>query len=162
MVWQKHSSEPIALYWNDLSNARAVIRRVYDVCATQAGEKGVLLSLDLPADPMPLVADGVQMQRALINLVNNAIEASSAGQPVALLAARGHKGLVIQIRDHGPGMDSEVLEKLFTPFFTTKRGGTGLGIGIVRKIIEAHKGTIRIESKQGAGTDVIIELPYKD
>ena len=144
-------------------DARAIIKRVYDVCATQAGEKGVLLSLDLPADPMTLVVDGVQMQRALINLVNNAIEASSAGQPVALLAARGQKGLVIRIRDYGPGMDNEGLEKLFTPFFTTKisaRKGTGLGLYVIRKIItENHKGTIVFESDHKVGTRFILGLP---
>ncbi len=59
-------------------------------------------------------------------------------------------------------MSKDALEKLFTPFFTTKKGGTGLGMSIAKKIIEAHKGKIRMESKQGTGTEAIIDLPYKD
>jgi two-component system, NtrC family, sensor histidine kinase HydH len=143
-------------------DARAVLQRAYDFCTTKVEDKGVALSLDLPSEPVPVVMDGVQMQRALVNLVNNAIEASGTGQNVLLTAADEKNHLAVRIRDHGSGMDQEALDKLFTPFFTTKKGGTGLGMSIAKKIIEAHKGKIRIESKQGAGTKVIIELPYKD
>jgi signal transduction histidine kinase len=125
-------------------------------------EKGVALSLDLPAEPVPVVMDGFQMQRALVNLVNNAIEASGTGQNVLLTAADEKNHLAVRIRDHGSGMSKEALEKIFTPFYTTKKGGTGLGMPVAKKIIEAHKGKIRIESKQGAGTEVIVVLPYKD
>jgi signal transduction histidine kinase len=138
-------------------DARAIIGRVYDLCRTKAEERGVSLSLDLPVEPVPVVVDGEQMQRALVNLVNNAIEASGTGRDVALTAASGKKSAVIRVRDHGSGMDKEALEKIFTPFFTTKRGGTGLGMPVAKKIIEAHKGTIRIESNQGAGTEAIIK-----
>ena len=154
-------ARPIRLELKE-EDIRAIIRRVYDFCTTKAEEKGVSLSLDLPAEPMPVVMDGVQTQRALINLVNNAIEASDTGQNVELVAACGMKAPFIKIRDHGSGMDNEALEKLFTPFFTTKKGGNGLGMVIAKKIIEAHKGTIRIESQQGKGTEVIIDVPYKD
>jgi two-component system, NtrC family, sensor histidine kinase HydH len=154
-------TRPIQLELKE-EDARAIIMRVYDFCTTKADEKGVSLSLDLPAEPMPIVMDGVQTQRALINLVNNAIEASDAGQNVVLVAARGKKTPIIRIRDHGSGMDKEVIEKLFTPFFTTKKGGNGLGMSMAKKIIEAHKGTIRIESQRGTGTEVIIQFPYKD
>jgi len=154
-------ARPIRLELKE-EDVRTIIRRVYDFCTTKAEEKGVNLSLDLPAEPMPVVMDGVQLQRALVNLVNNAIEASDTGQDVVLVAAFGEKARFIRIRDHGPGMDKEALEKLFTPFITTKKGGNGLGLSSAKKIIEAHKGTIRIESQQGTGTEVIIDVPYKD
>jgi two-component system, NtrC family, sensor histidine kinase HydH len=154
-------ARPIRLELKE-EDVRTIIRRVYDFCTTKAEEKGVTLSLDLPAEPMPVVMDGVQLQRALVNLVNNAIEASDTGQDVALDAAFGEKSQFIRIRDHGPGMDKEALEKLFIPFITTKKGGNGLGLSSAKKIIEAHKGTIRIESQRGTGTEVIIDVPYKD
>jgi signal transduction histidine kinase len=153
-------TRPIRLELKE-EDVRTIIRRVYDFCTIKAEEKGVSLSLELVAEPMPVVMDGVQTQRALINLVNNAIEASDTGQNVVLVVTRGKKTPVIRIRDHGSGMDKEALEKLFTPFFTTKKGGNGLGMSIAKKIIEAHKGTIRIESQQGTGTEVMIELPSK-
>jgi two-component system, NtrC family, sensor histidine kinase HydH len=143
-------------------DARTVIRRVYDFCTAKAEEKGVSLSLDLPDEQVTVDIDSIQMKRALINLVNNAIEASNAGQKVVLVAAHGKKASVIRISDYGSGMDKEALEKLFTPFFTTKKGGTGLGMSIAKKIIEAHNGTIRIKSRHGAGTEVIIDMQHKD
>ncbi|RPI78672.1 MAG: sensor histidine kinase [Desulfobacteraceae bacterium] len=153
-------ARPIRLELKE-EDARTVIRRVYDFCAIKAQGKGVSLSLDIPGEQVTIDLDSDQMKRALINMVNNAIEASNPGQKVVLVAARGKRTSVIRISDYGSGMDKETLEKLFTPFFTTKKGGTGLGMSIAKKIIEAHDGTIRIESRQGTGTDVIIDMPYK-
>jgi two-component system sensor histidine kinase HydH len=141
---------------------RGIVRRVYDLSARNAEDKGVLLPLDLPAESVPVVMDVEQMQRAVVNLLNNAIEASDPGQKVVLTVMNGKSHLNISIKDHGSGMDKEALEKIFTPFVTTKKRGTGLGLPIAKKIIEAHKGTLRVESKQGAGTEVKIELPHTD
>ncbi len=154
-------ARPIQLELN-VEDARDIIRQVYDFCTTKAVEKVVSLSLALPAEPIPVAMDGIQMKRALINLVNNAIEASDTGQNVLLDAAHGKKTPIIRIRDHGCGMDKEALEKLFTPFYTTKKGGNGLGMSISKKIIEAHSGMIRIESQKETGTEVIIDVPYKE
>ncbi|MFC1833516.1 PAS domain-containing sensor histidine kinase [Thermodesulfobacteriota bacterium] len=141
---------------------RAIVSRVYDLSAKNAEDQGVLLPLDLPAESVPVVMDVEQMQRAFINLFNNAIEASDKGQQVVFTVTDSKSHLNIRIKDHGCGMDREALEKIFTPFFTTKKRGTGLGLPIAKKIIEAHNGTIRVESLQGAGTEVRIELPHKD
>jgi signal transduction histidine kinase len=65
----------------------------------------------------------------------------------------------VEIRDFGPGLNSEALDKAFDPFFTTKEKGTGLGLAIVRNIVEAHKGTIELENPPGGGTAVRIRLP---
>lgn len=143
-------------------DARAIVGRVHELCAKKAEEKDVSLSVDLPVDPTPVVVDGEQIQRALVGLVNNAIEASDTGQKVILTVACRKTHLVIRVKDHGSGMDKETLEELFTPFFTTKKGGNGLGMSIAKKIIEAHRATIRIESRQGKGTEVTLTVPYKD
>ncbi len=143
-------------------DARAIVSRVRDLCAKKAEEKDVLLSLDLPAEPTLVMVDGEQIQRALVSLVNNAIEASDAGHNVVVTVARRKTHLVITVRDHGSGMDKETLERLFTPFFTTKKGGNGLGMSIAKKIIEAHDATIRIESEQGKGTEATLVVSYED
>ncbi len=70
-----------------------------------------------------------------------------------------NKGVVIMFTDTGTGMQEEVLENIFTPFFTTKEKGSGLGLSIVKKIIENHEGRVKIESKIGEGTRVIVFLP---
>ncbi len=153
-------ARPIRLELKE-EDVRAIVGRVYDLSAKKAEEKGVFLHLELPAKSVPVVMDGEQIQRALINLFNNAIESSDTGQKVVLIVTDGKRHLNIKIKDHGSGMDKEALEKIFTPFFTTKKSGTGLGLPIAKKIIESHEGTIRVESEQGAGTEVKIELPHK-
>ena len=70
-----------------------------------------------------------------------------------------HKSIITEIHDQGEGMPAEVKAQLFTPFFTTKPKGVGLGLSISERIIEGHRGAIRITSQQGAGTMVRIELP---
>ncbi len=65
------------------------------------------------------------------------------------------------IVDQGPGMDGETIENIFTPFYTKKKEGTGIGMPIAKKVVEAHKGKIHVDSKLGVGTEIRIELPYK-
>ena len=84
-----------------------------------------------------------------MNLVSNSIEASSAGQNVVISAEKG------------VGMDKEVLENVFVPFYTKKNKGTGFGMAMVKKIVEGHSGEITIDSRVGHGTEVIVELPYR-
>lgn len=114
----------------------------------------------MPDFPINASADSFNLQRALINIINNAIEASSKGQQVRIaLVAR--KGLVfITVKDYGSGMDSETVENIFFPFYSKKSSGTGLGMAIAKKIIDGHQGRINIKSQTGSGTEVEIELPY--
>jgi signal transduction histidine kinase len=151
-------SKPIklALKEEDLGN---VIKQVSASCRTKAEERGVPLFIDTPDQPLNIVIDSFNMQRALVNLINNAIEASDKGQEVKVSAEVKQNYLSIRIKDHGSGMEEETLENLFTPFYTRKSGGTGLGMPIAKKIIEGHKGNIRVISQHSKGTEIIIELP---
>ncbi|UCD35462.1 MAG: sensor histidine kinase, partial [Nitrospiraceae bacterium] len=99
------------------------------------------------------------MERALVNLINNAIEASEGGRSVSVRGEADDQKVRISIRDYGSGMDKETLDNIFIPFYTKKSYGTGLGMAIAKKIIEGHKGAIHIESRVNAGTEVVVELP---
>jgi two-component system sensor histidine kinase HydH len=140
-------------------DARNVITRACELCSGKAGAKGVRLSVDVPDMPLDVIMDGIQVHRALANLVNNAIEASEAGQGVTVRAFPGEGYLSITISDEGSGMDGQTRENLFIPFFTKKMGGTGLGMPIAKKIIEAHRGRIEIRSRPGKGTEIALRLP---
>ncbi len=116
------------------------------------------------AEGCPLVcADADQMSQVLINLIMNAIHAMPDGGVLRLaLAPTPDRGMVtLTIADTGHGMPHDVMTKIFDPFFTTKEfgKGTGLGLTVVRGIIEEHSGTIRVESRPGAGTVFTIGLP---
>jgi len=115
--------------------------------------------VDAPEQPLTLSADTVYLERALINLVNNAIEASQRGQEVVIRLLLRKEGATIEIRDHGKGMDKEALENAFIPFYSKKDRGTGLGMAVAKKIIEAHQGRITVGSRLGFGTEIEIDLP---
>jgi signal transduction histidine kinase len=151
-------ARPIKLNTQE-EDIRGILDKVITSCKMKAEQVGINLSLEVPADPIKIAVDRHQMQRALTNLVDNSIEASTEGQKVIISAEGAAKNLVIRVRDYGMGMDQEALENIFVPFYTKKSKGTGLGMAIVKKIVEGHSGKITIESRVGHGTEVIVELP---
>ena len=129
--------------------------------ATKAQEKNIKLMSHMPTNPAKTAIDAFQMERALVNLICNAIDASGTGEAINILLSHGQDYLAIRIRDHGVGMDKETIKNMFTPFYSNKNNGTGLGMPIAQKIIEAHQGDIFIDSEPDIGTEVTIKLPYK-
>jgi len=95
----------------------------------------------------------------VVNLLKNAAESSPAGSFITLRITADAQTLKLQVSDQGCGISSENLEKIFEPFHTTKSYGTGLGLPIVKRIIDSHGGRLSIDSKEGAGTTVEIRLP---
>lgn len=97
--------------------------------------------------------DPVRLTQALRNLFRNAVEAMPDGGTLTIQTAKSGKGVRLAIRDTGTGMTEEQVANLFTPFYTTKPQGTGLGLCNVRKVVEAHDGTIRVRTKPGKGAE---------
>lgn len=100
---------------------RNIIRQAGDACKEKADAKGDRLSLHMPEHAMNAMVDGFNVQRSLINLINNAIEASEENQDIRVTLSAEKKSLMISIRDYGSGMDKETLENIFTPFFSKKK-----------------------------------------
>lgn len=123
----------------------------------------VSLKLALADALPPALGDRVQLQQVLINLIVNAIQAmGSAGterRDLTIRSARTENGLTIEVADTGPGFSSEAAAKLFTPFFTTKDEGMGMGLPICRSIVEAHGGTLRARSLAEGGAFFEFNLP---
>lgn len=140
---------------------RVTIRRASELCKTKAAGNGITLVEDLPSEPVITKVDSFQFERALVNLIDNSVDASPRGGRVDLTAIRARNTLTISIKDHGSGMDRETLDNLFTLTYTTKHEGTGFGVPISKKIIDAHGGMIRVHSQKGVGTEVIIDVPVK-
>lgn len=138
---------------------KGIIDKVVQTCKTKAEESGVKLSVQIPTVSMKIATDPHHMERALMNLLANSIEASRAGQDVVISAENKGPHLVIRIKDHGTGMDKETLENIFVPFYTKKKKGTGLGMPIAKKIVESHSGKLMILSRTGQGTEFVIHLP---
>ena len=103
--------------------------------------------------------DGDQVQRVLVNLLDNALEACDAGGSVVLSLGQSGGVLTIQVSDTGTGIDVPDREKIFLPDFSTKPGSSGLGLAIVSRIVADHRGTIRWEENRPRGSRFIIEIP---
>lgn len=133
--------------------------RAVDICRTKADSRGVTLTVNVPAEPITIKLDSFHVERALVNLIDNAIDASGSGGQVIVTSAVDSQGMFVTVEDHGAGMDGETMAHLFEPFYTTKSGGTGLGMPIAKKIFEEHGGTLVISSKPGGGTKAGGRLP---
>ena len=111
----------------------------------------------------PVWVDGKQLQQVFFNIIINAIQAMKEGGTLLLqtdlVGEQGKQSVRVLIGDSGPGIKPEDLERIFTPFFTTKTQGTGLGLAICRQLVEQQGGTIELRSRVGEGTRVVIDLP---
>nr|WP_320116124.1 CHASE4 domain-containing protein [uncultured Desulfuromonas sp.] len=111
-------------------------------------------------DSIAIPLDEDLIRQVLWNLFKNGAEAMPEGGELTCYVQAAQDELIVTIQDHGVGMDDETIKKLFTPFFTTKIYGTGLGLPICQRIIEAHKGSITIHSAQGEGTTISLRFPF--
>jgi two-component system sensor histidine kinase HydH len=139
------------------------------VKASGAESSSTPVTLALAADLPALVTDAERLRLVLVNVLTNAQHALAARSPategpdalvIATMTAPANR-VAVEIRDRGAGIAPADLPKIFDPYFTTRRTGTGLGLAISRNIVEGLKGTIRVQSRLGAGTIVRIELPVR-
>jgi len=122
-----------------------VISRAVTLCRPRLDERGVRLERDLPAALPQVHADRERLAQAFANLIQNSVDALDRGGTVRICAGEsGPDSVALLIVDDGPGIDADVHDKLFEPFFSQKEGGTGLGLSIVHKVIAAHSGTIEL------------------
>jgi signal transduction histidine kinase len=141
-----------------------VVESALAVCADRIARAGVEVRREIDA-PGALRGDPEQLRRAIVNLVANALDALEEGRTpspridVALGENLAGTEVWLRIRDNGPGLDAGALAKLFRPFQTTRTDGTGLGLALTRKLVEAHGGSIEAHSEPGAGAEFVITLP---
>lgn len=135
---------------------------VDDVLAVLEGRaEGAGVALAREGDPVSLVGDGRRLKEALLNLLTNAIEATPAGGSVTVQLRREGEGGELVIRDTGRGIPEHLLSRVGSPFFTTREGGTGLGVALARAIIQQHGGTLQYRSEPGRGTTATVSLPRR-
>lgn len=139
---------------NDL---HAIIADAVEASRAKAEAKSLSLRLDSPDRSVPATVDKDQMHSLFTNLISNAIDAARGS---VLVALREHGGRVeVEVSDDGPGIDASPTGRLFTPFATTKSGGTGLGLTIARRIAVDHGGTLDATNRPGGGAAFTLVLP---
>jgi signal transduction histidine kinase len=144
-------SEPFSL--------NAVVDDVRFLLSGELAEKEVELRIDLGAEELFVFADADQVKRAVLNLVRNSVQASPRGAKVELTSRRAGERVRLQVLDHGHGIPPDDLPYVFDPFFTTKGSGAGLGLSIVKSIVEENDGEIAVASSPGSVTVFTIVLP---
>ena len=104
-------------------------------------------------------ADEEALRRVFMNIIRNSIDASEEGGEIVVRAYATHARIEVTIQDKGKGIPREDLKRIFDPYFSRKRGGTGLGMSIAKRIIDRHHGHINVASEEGKGTTVTVSLP---
>jgi two-component system sensor histidine kinase HydH len=142
-------------------HAGRLIDAIIALVGHSAQQKGIALRKDVPAIVPPFECDPEQMKQVILNFAINAVQAMTGAGEI-LLAARHHdSSVVISVRDQGPGIDDEDLDKVFNPFYTTKDAGTGLGLSVVYQIVNQHGGDVTAERNPEGGMTFSLTIPLK-
>jgi two-component system, sporulation sensor kinase E len=144
-------------------NINEILLELIDFLKYELEEAEINVILDLDEDAPTVMVDPKYLKQALLNIIKNAIEAIHDGGEIRIGTEGGPDGdVVVNIADSGEGIPENIVGKIFEPYFTTRKSGTGLGLVIVYKIIQELGGDIKISSKEGEGTVFSVKLPVVD
>jgi len=137
--------------------ALSVGKLINDVLESIPHAESVRIATDIP--DLQMMADPHLMHRVFANLILNALQAMPEGGTLTIIVSAFDHGVAINVHDTGVGIPEEMKDKLFSPLITGKAKGTGLGLAVVKRIVDAHGGTIAFESEAGKGTTFTVRLP---
>jgi signal transduction histidine kinase len=141
-------------------NINTLLQEMVSLSQENCESKEITLHFQTDQDPLWIKGDPEKLKQVFLNLIKNAIEAMDKGGRLIIRSRLSGDQVEIAVIDNGPGIQPKDQAKLFTPFFTTKQRGTGLGLSVSKKIIEDHSGgSLNLESQEGRGTIVKITLP---
>jgi PAS domain S-box-containing protein len=148
-------------------NLNDVVKAVTHMVQSDAAAQFCRVEMSLAQDLPNIEGDPTQIQQALINLVRNAFDAMRDATPSRrtveiATSCNGDGTILVAVRDYGPGISEPTRERLFEQFFTTKKDGLGMGLAIVRSIVDAHGGTVAAENAEGGGARFHFRLPFKE
>ena len=137
----------------DLNGLIREVLHLYESAAVQ-------IRTELGSTLPPVQGDATQIRQVIHNMLQNAQDALSAQEDgeIVVITRRDGENALLLFRDNGPGFPAEVLSRAFEPYFTTKSRGTGLGLAMVKKIVDEHGGEVRLSNREGGGAEVRIRL----
>ena len=143
------------------SPIESIVKSVVDLTSPKAQQRGIRLESEIAHD-LPLVeCDAEQITQALLNITLNALQVTPSGDAVSLSVQQQDDMVLMRVRDAGGGIDEANLERIFDPFYTTKEGGTGLGLPISQQILTQHQGQITVERNPDKGMTFTLSLPIR-
>ena len=142
-----------------LADLNGVVEKTLELLQPELDNRGLAVKTKLLRGLTATMMDSTQMQQVLVNLVKNAMQAMTKGGTLTLQTGETHENVWVGVGDTGGGIPEEQISRIFEPFYTTKKKGTGLGLMIVQRIVRAHEGRIELESHVGRGTTFRVWLP---
>lgn len=132
--------------------------RIQSLMADELEKSAVNMEIQVSPSGLQLLADEKLVEQSLINLVKNAIYACREvdGASIGLSAFMQEQQVYVEVRDNGKGIPEEIMDHVFTPFFSTRKDGSGIGLSLARQVMQMHRGSIHVESDQGKGTSFIL------
>ena len=141
--------------------ASDILQKVFQTIEAQVLARGLTLELRDHSEGCSFAADAQGLCSALLGLLDNAMQASAVGGRIGLAVSVAGGHLEFVVSDTGTGIAQEAQARLFEPFFTTRRQGTGLGLALVRAVAEAHGGSVQAHSTPGAGSEFVMSVPLR-
>jgi signal transduction histidine kinase len=138
-----------------------LLQELDDFFHPQCDQADVRFELEVPSEPVTIHADAALLKQALLNLMLNAVQVldGQEGATLRLRLSTEDASVNVRVEDNGPGIEPDRLETIFRPYWSSRAGGTGLGLPVTRRIVEAHHGEISVQSTHGEGTRFDIVLP---
>jgi signal transduction histidine kinase len=141
------------------TDLRRLLEDGVQLAGPDAARHGVMVSCELPAEPLMVKVDTDFIKQAMLNVVLNGVQAMPNGGTLTVSARREDDMVVTEIQDQGGGIPAEAQDKIFELYFTTKKDGTGIGLAQTYQILQWHYGSVDFESKEGQGTTFRLRLP---
>jgi len=151
-------SRPLDVHLQDL-DLGVLAREVTEFITPQAKLANIEVDFTAPSDPTPIRGDSDLLKQAILNLETNAMDAMSAGGRLRIWVEKAGDNLVLEVSDTGPGIPPELRDKVFQLYFTTKLGGSGIGLAMTYRAVQLHNGTISFKSEAASGTTFRLEFP---
>jgi len=139
-----------------------VAEKTLELLRPEIENRGVAVKTRLARHLTATLGDATQLQQVLVNLVKNAVQAMTTGGTLTVQTGENPDGVWVSVADTGGGIPQEQINRIFEPFYTTKKKGSGLGLMIVQRIVRAHNGRIELDSHVGRGTTFRIWLPLHE
>ena len=151
-------SRPVELQLRE-QDLRPVIADVLALAAEELSTHNVTLVSRMPSGAAGGQVDADLMKQAVLNVIQNGAQAMADGGTLEVVLEEDHKTGVLRVADEGPGIPEDIREKIFDLYFTTKSGGSGIGLAMTYRVLQLHHGSVEVQSRQGRGTEFLMRIP---